>query len=121
MSSTQNILPLLQSIVDDNITFKFPLELIQKELLNMFMEREEFDYFRMMCYRKLKREYGQTIAHIFLQVMEIKLELQKIDIFTIPVMEYQDRIEIFISTLERLYITRIDKKSPDGEMMSAMV
>lgn len=87
----------------------------------MFLEPLEFDYFRMMSYRKLKKEYGEAVAHIFLQTMELKMELNRGDIYTIPIIEYQSRMETFLSTLENLYITRIEKNSPDGEMMTAMV
>jgi predicted hydrocarbon binding protein len=121
MSNPTSIFPLLESVVQDNPSYKFPIEFINKELTNMFLEPLEFEYFRMMAYRNLKKEYGDIIAHIFLQLMEIKLELQKVDIYTLPVFVYQSKMEDFLSTLENLYITRIDKNSPDGEMLIAMV
>jgi hypothetical protein len=34
--------------------------------------------------------------------------------------EYQLRVDILIDTLEKLKITRVEKSSPDGEMMSIM-
>jgi hypothetical protein len=34
--------------------------------------------------------------------------------------EYHSYIEIFISALENIYITRIDRNSSDGEMLSVM-
>lgn len=111
---------LLKSVVRDNPTYKFPIESISKELTSMFIQPLEFDYFTMMSYRKLKREYGNTVAHIFLSTLDLKLHLKERDIYTLSPQEYQTEMENFLSTLENLYITKINKKSSDGEMMSAM-
>ena len=116
----KSLIPLLADVVRDNPTFKFPVEIIVKELTSMFLEPLEFDYFAIQSYRKLKREYGDTIAHIFLTTLEIKLSIKERDIYSLSTQEYQTEIENFISSLENLYITKIDKKSSDGEMMSAM-
>jgi len=116
----KSLIPLLADVVRDNPTFKFPVEIIVKELTSMFLEPLEFDYFAIQSYRKLKREYGDTIAHIFLTTLEIKLNIKQRDIYSLSAQEYQTEIENFISSLENLYITKIDKKSSDGEMMSAM-
>jgi hypothetical protein len=35
-------------------------------------------------------------------------------------LEYQLKIDELIDTLEKLKITRVEKSSPDGEMMSIM-
>lgn len=120
MYPKSTISPLLESIVQDNPTFKFPVECIGKELINMFVAQEEFDYFMMQAYKKLKREYGSTISHIFLTHLELKLDLQNVDIHNLPLQEYQDKIEYLMSSLEVLHITRIDRNSPDGILMSAM-
>ena len=116
----QALIPLLASVVRDNPTFKFPIETIVKELTSMFLEPLEFDYFVIQSYRKLKREYGDTIAHIFLTTVEIKLRIKERDIYTLTEQEYQTEMESFLSTLENLYITKVDKRSSDGEMMTAM-
>jgi hypothetical protein len=120
MSNHSTLSPLLESIVQDNTTYKFPMECINKELINMFVEKDEFDYFMMQSYKKLKREYGSTIAHIFITHLELKLDIHKIDIHNLSLQEYQDKIEYLITSLENLHITRIDKNSPDGQLMSAM-
>ena len=114
------LMPLLQSVVQDNPTYKFPVETINKELTSLFLEPLEFDYFIIQSYRKLKREFGSTIAHIFLSTLELKLNIKERDIYTLSTAEYQVEIENFLTTLENLYITKVDKKSSDGEMMSAM-
>lgn len=118
---TKSLTPLLQSIVRDNTTYKFPIETINKELTNMFLEPLEFDYFRIQAYRKLKKEYGVSIAHIFLQTLDLKLRLPERDIYSLTIPEYQSEMEECLSSLDNLYITKIDKTSPDGEMMSAMI
>jgi hypothetical protein len=53
--------------------------------------------------------------------MHIKMQLEKEDIYTLSQFEYQERVEDFLTTLENLYITKIEKNTPDGEMMSAMI
>lgn len=120
MYPKEAIFPLLEGVVKDNPTYKFPVETISKELTNMFLEPLEFDYFTIQSYRKLKSEFGETIAHIFLSTLDLKLKLKERDIYTLSTQEYQVEIENFLTTLENLYITKIDKKSSDGEMMSAM-
>ncbi len=87
----------------------------------MFLEPLEYDYFMIQAYRKLKREYGDTIAHIFLSTLEMRMGSKEKEVYGLTLQEYQERMENFLSTLERLYITKVDKRSPDGEMMSAMI
>ncbi len=116
----QKLIPLLQSVVQDNPTYKFPVETISKELTSMFLEPLEFDYFTIQSYRKLKREFGNTVAHIFLSTLDLKLQLKERDIYTLSIQEYQAEMENLLTTLENLYITKVDKRSSDGEMMSAM-
>jgi len=116
----QKLIPLLQSVVQDNPTYKFPIEVISKELTSMFLEPLEFDYFTIQSYRKLKREFGDTIAHIFLSTLDLKLQLKERDIYALSIQEYQAEMENLLTTLENLYITKVDKRSSDGEMMSAM-
>ena len=116
----QAISPLLESVIQDNPTYKFPIEYISKELTNMFLEPLEYDYFMIQSYKKLKREYGETIGHIFLQVAQMKMTTPDRDIYTLTEEEYQSKMDDFLSTLENIYITKVDRNSPDGEMMSAM-
>ena len=116
----QALIPLLEDVVRDNPTYKFPIEVISKELTSMFLEPLEFDYFTIQSYRKLKSEFGETIAHIFLSTLELKLQLKERDIYSLSTQEYQSEMESFLSTLENLYITKVNKKSSDGEMMTAM-
>lgn len=121
MSTESKLFPLLNSIVKDNQTFKFPIECISKELVAMFLNKEEFDYFMVQAYRKLKSEYGSTMAHIFTTTMEMKLKLRERDIYSLSFDEYTEEMDETLLSLDNLYITKIDKRSPDGEMMSVMI
>ena len=120
MNEKSTLSPLLESIIQDNPTFNFPVKLIDKELINMFLHQEEFEYFMVQSFKKLKKEYGSTVSHIFLSHLELKLDLNNQNIYNLSQREYQEQIEGLISSLEVLQITRIDKNSPDGLLMSAM-
>jgi len=114
------ISPLLESIVKDNPTYPFPTEIIEKELLTLFINQEEFEYFMMVCYKKLKKEASHVIANIFLTALEIHLDTKNVDPHTLSNAEYHKKLDGFISQLETMNITIVDKKSPDGVLMSAM-
>lgn len=115
-----NLYTLLESVVQDNQNFKFPVQAISKELINMLITQEEFDYFMMQAYKVLKRDYGFIYGHIFLTTLETKLNLSNLDVQSLSEVEYQEKISDLLMTLENLIVTRIEKNSPDGEMMSAM-
>lgn len=121
MTKQQSIFPLLNDLVRDNPSYRFPIESITKELTQMFLLQDEFEYFSIQTFRKIKRDYGATVAHIFLTVMDMKLNLNKRDIHSLTTQEYQEEIEEFISSLEKILITRIEKDSGDGELLSAMI
>ena len=120
MTTESNITPLLESLVHDNPTYKFPVECISLELINLFITQIEFDYFMMKCYNKLKKEYGAAIAHIFLNSLEMILETKTCDVYNLTPEEYESKIGDFMTFLEGLYITRIEKSAPDGILLSAM-
>lgn len=120
MTRNATIIPLLESLVRDNETFKFPIESISQELTHLFLEAVEFDFFMMTIYKKLNSLYGMVIAHIFVQTMELKLKLNERDIYTLSIEEYQKEVADAISSLENLYITKISKTSSDGELLEAM-
>jgi hypothetical protein len=48
------------------------------------------------------------------------LEISKETFHNMTELEYQLKIDELIDTLEKLKITRVEKSSPDGEMMSIM-
>jgi len=115
-----NIYPLLESVIQDNHTYKFPIESIRKQLLNMLLTQDEFEYFMMESYRSIKRDYGFIYGHILLTTIENNLNLSNLDVHTLSEGEYQEKISNLIETLENLSITRVEKNSPDGEMLSVM-
>jgi hypothetical protein len=116
----EQITPLLTDIVRDNPTYPFPLPLIEKELYSLLVNQEEYEYFMMVCYRRLKKEVGVVIGNIFLTTLEMILDTQNKDPHTLSNEDYISKIDEVISTLEGMNITIIDKKSPDGILMSAM-
>lgn len=116
----EQITPLLENIVRDNPTYPFPVSVIEKELLSMFINQEEYEYFMMMCYRKIKKEFGVVMGNIFLTTLEMILDTQNVDPHNLSKEEYSEKIDKVISTLETMNVTIIDKKSPDGSLMSAM-
>jgi hypothetical protein len=117
---TTPINDLLKNIVIDNPTFPFPVNVIREELIQLFINQFEFDYFLEQCIKKLKSEHHIIFANTFLLILEEVLDTSRSDVYDLPNEVYQTKIDYFISKLETLNITRIDKKSPDGEMLSIM-
>lgn len=115
------ITPLLEDIIQDNPTYDFPVNAIREELIQLYVNQDEFEYFMMQSFKKLKREYHIVFANVFLTTLEQVLDTVGTDPHNLPKHVYQEKIDYFISILEDLHITRIDKNSPDGELISAMV
>lgn len=86
----------------------------------MFLNQDDFEYNMMEIFKKLNKEYGHAVAHSFYLVIEMKMNLRKVDVHTYSEIEYQAKLEDAFSTLERVKITRIEKNSNDGKMLSAM-
>ena len=114
-----SLTPLLESIVYDNPTYDFPFHIIRFEMMEMLLHQEEIQYFMTQCHKKLKNEHP-IYSTIFLSAFQQILDTESVDLYLLPKEEYIDKIEGFISTLERMKITRIDKDSPDGDMLTAM-
>ena len=115
------ISPLLQDIVHDNPTYPFPHLTIQDELLQMYLHQEEFQYFMMQSYHKLNKEHPSIFGQVFLTTLEMILQTNTIDPYSRSIEDYQFHIDRFIGVLESLEITRVEKNSPDGEMMDALL
>ena len=114
------ISPLLQDIVKDNDTYDFPIATIKNELLQLFLTQEEYHYFIQQSYRKLKRDHPVIFANVFLTTLELILDTNSTDPYTLSKEEYQTKIDTFIEVLENLKVTRVPKNTPDGELMSAL-
>ena len=115
------ISPLLENIVKDNPTYDFPVQSIREELVQLFMHQEEYHYFIQQCYRILSRDHHIVFANVFITTLELILDVHNQDPYLLSSEEYHLKIDTFIEVLETLSITRIEKNSPDGELMSAMV
>ena len=116
----QEISPLLESVVQDNPTYPFPIETIRYELLELLTNQLELQYFVIQANKKLKRDHHKIFANIFLTTLQLVFEDDKGEIEDLPYDLYQSRIERLTSVLENMKITRVEKNSPDGEMLSAM-
>ena len=94
---------------------------IVTEMTQLYLSQEEYDYHQMMIFRKLKRMYGKVISNIYVTTCEMFLDCHKQDMTQIPYDQYVEKIDKLWNILEHMMITRIEKKSPDGEMMDVMV
>lgn len=115
------ISPLLHAIVDDNPTYNFPVDSIRDELIQLYMNQLEFEYFMMQGYKKLKNQYHIVFANVFLTTLEQVMDTVGNDPHILEHNVYQSKIDYFISVLENLRVTRVEKNSPDGEILSVMI
>ena len=121
MDNEQRLKPLLNDLIRDNPTYPFPLSTIHKELTNLLVRQEEYDYFMWMAYKKIKKDHSELVAKIYLTTAEFVINLPTEQIYDLPYTEYVILIERFYTTLQNLRITRIDKSSPDGELLQALL
>jgi hypothetical protein len=121
MDIKQGISPLLKDLIRDNPTYPFPISTIRNELTQLLISQEEFDYFMWAAYRKIKKQHSDLVAKIFITTAEVVLDLHNKDIHEIDYTTYHDLMEQFYNTLSTLKITRVDKGSPDGELLTAMM
>jgi|688.fasta_scaffold110258_7 hypothetical protein len=120
MENTKSPIPLLESVVKDHETYDFPVDSIRAELLQMLLHQEEFDYFFSQCSRKLKMDYPKIFSTIFINTVNLKLGMDDIDVYELSKEDYESVILNLTESLENLQITRVEKNTPDGEMMSEM-
>jgi hypothetical protein len=118
MENTKSPIPLLESVVKDNETYDFPVDSIRKELLQLLLHQEEFYYFISQCHRKLKIDYPNIFATIFINTVHLKLDTD--NVYELSKEDYESVILNLTESLENLQITRVEKNTPDGEMMSEM-
>lgn len=120
MKEHQSIFPLLESVVNDNQTFLFPVDYIRMELIQISISMDEFEYMIRQAHRKIRLKYGATYGSIFIQILDFVLSAKQKKVPEYTNEEYFEIIDEFIHILENTKITRIDKSSPDGIMISAM-
>ena len=115
------VTPLLENIVYDNPTYHFPIQSIRNELSQLFLHQDEYHYFIQQIYKVLNRDHHSIFANVFITTLELVLDTKNQDPYLLSSEEYYSKIDHFIEVLENISITRIEKKSPDGELLSAMV
>jgi hypothetical protein len=115
------VTPLLENVIYDNPTYPFPIQSIREELSQLFLHQEEYHYFIQQAYRVLNRDHHSIFATIFITTLEFVLDTKTQDPYILSPEEYYSKIDHFIDVLENLNITRIEKNTPDGELLSAMV
>lgn len=120
MMTKPALYPLLEKIASENNPYNFPISSIRKQLDHLFLSSSEFEYFILEAHKKLKKEYGTIVSHTFMTILHSKFDFDNKHPLDLPTEEYILRIDDFISTLERIRITRIEKDSPDGEILSAL-
>jgi hypothetical protein len=114
------IVPLLESVVYDHPTYPFPITTIRNELLELLTNQLEFHYFVIQSNKKLKAEHPKIFSQVFLNTIALVFEGDKYEPEDLPYEVYISRIERLSSVLENMNVTRVQKDSPDGEMISAM-
>jgi len=120
MEIKPNINPLLESIVRDNESYDFPIDTIRMELLQMILNQFEFDYFLGECHKKLKMNYPTVFSTIFFNSLMLHLDGYD-DVYKMSSDDYTNCILKLTEQLENTQVTRIEKNSPDGEMMSEII
>lgn len=116
----KNLNDFLVIISNDHQTVNFPINEIQLELTFMYLDKDDFDNGLMKAYHKLKRKYNKTMADIFMTIANMKLQIGDIDFRNMEQSDYQEWLEDFFNSLENIKITRIEKNSPDGQMLTQM-
>lgn len=86
----------------------------------MYLDKEDFDNGLMKAYHKLRKKYNEVLANIFITTMEMKFHIKETDFRNLSDEEYQNKLDEVFETLSNLVITRIEKKSSDGEMLTTM-
>lgn len=115
-----NLNEFLSEIAQDHEQFQFPIHEIQRELTLMYLDKDDFDSGLMKAYYKIKRRYNEVLANIFMTTLEMKFKIKETNFKNLSDKEYQEKLDSVINTLNNLVITRIEKKCPDGEMLTTM-
>jgi hypothetical protein len=115
-----NLNEFLTTIASDHQQFEFPIQVIQQELTIMYLDKDDFDNGLMKAYHKLRRKYNEVLANIFITTLELKFNIKDTDFRKLTDEEYQNKLDEAFQTLSNLVITRIEKRSSDGEMLTTM-
>lgn len=108
---------LIEDIIRDGQTFKFPLAHIQRELAMAILAQEEFFYLMGQASEKLKKKYMPMVSYVFQALLQLKFAERA---ETMDREEYIETMEEFIIQLSKIHITRVPKDSPDYEVIEVM-
>lgn len=86
----------------------------------MYMDKDDFDNGLLKAYYKLKRKYNKTMGDIFIAIANRKLQISETNFRDLSDEDYQIWLEDFFNSLENIKITRIEKTSSDGQMLTSM-
>lgn len=118
--STTSIYDFLEVIVNDNPTYPFPIHLVREELTALLLSQEEFLYFVQQIYRKLETFDKTITANVFTTLLDRVILQDNVSPEEMSYQEYALKISDLIASLEDIRITRIDKASPDYDMLKEM-
>lgn len=118
--STTSLYDFLEVIVNDNPTYPFPIHLIREELTALLLSQEEFLYFVQQIYKKLATFDKTITANVFTTLLDRSILQDNTSPEDLPYSEYAIKITTLIQSLEDIQITRIDKSSPDYDMLKEM-
>lgn len=116
----KSIYPFLEMIIDDHEYINFPVQEIRKELIQLCLSNYEFEYMLKQTHKKILNKYGIVYSHIYLNLIEIAFQDITDSVHKIDEEEYLNVMYSFIELLESVKITRVQKNSPDWEVISAM-
>lgn len=119
MSQTA-LFSLLEDVVKDHPTYKFPIQGIQPELTSLYFGQKNFDSICASILLKLKRKHSKVIPHLFYLALDKTFPNGLNDVDLLEADVYMEKIEDLINFLSRLNITRVPLNSPDGYMISEM-
>jgi hypothetical protein len=110
----------LEVIIKDNPTYPFPIHLVREELVALLLSQEEFLYFVKQIHSKLSNFDGTMTANIFTTLLDRSILQDNTSPEDLPYQEYALKISDLIARLEDIQITRIDRSSPDYDMLKEM-
>lgn len=90
------------------------------ELTRLYLNQDDFNKIISTIYEKLYTNNSQVIAQTFIYCLQKVFPMDEHIVDSIEEQAYYEYVEELIDLLQQVKITRIEKKSADGVMMSAM-
>ncbi len=111
---------LLKYVVKDNPTYNFPSSTIINELTRLYLNQNDFNNIVSIIYEKLYTNNSEVVSQTFIHCLQRVFPMDESIIDSIPEEKYYAYVEELIDLLQSVKITRVDKRSADGVMISAM-